>query len=103
MATWDSAHLKPPALLHNSLGIVIAEMKLIKADTLKIHEFIDADNAPPYAMLSHRWGDDECSYQMMGTPDVVNRAGYKKIKACCEQAIKDKLEWTWVDRLGLMH
>lgn len=28
----------------------------INTDTLELHEFIDAAHAPPYAILSHCWG-----------------------------------------------
>ena len=72
-------------------------MKLIKVDTLETHDFIDIDVAPPYAILSHRWGDEECTYQMMGTPQVVGRKGLWKVKQCCAQAFADGLGWAWVD------
>jgi len=72
-------------------------MRLIKADTIQTHEFPDVDNAPAYAILSHTWGDQECTLQDMKDPTVKSRTGYIKIKACCEQALKDGLQWAWVD------
>lgn len=74
-------------------------MKLINAATLKIHEFPDADNVPAFAILSHRWGnEEECSFQMWNSPDIQNREGYRKTINCCDQALEDGLEWAWVDR-----
>jgi hypothetical protein len=72
-------------------------MRLINANTIQIHEFIDVDNAPPFAILSHTWSNQECSLQDMKDPNVKSRTGYKKIRYCCDQALKDGLEWAWVD------
>jgi hypothetical protein len=72
-------------------------MRLIKADDLKIHEFVDIQVAPPFAILSHTWGNEECSLQAMENLNVTARAGYTKIKYCCQQALKDGLEWVWID------
>ena len=72
-------------------------MRLIKADTLQIHQFADVDNAPAFAILSHTWGDQECTLRDMEDASIEARAGYMKIKYCCDQALKDGLEWAWVD------
>lgn len=72
-------------------------MRLIKTDTFQISGFPDVERAPPFAVLSHTWGDQECSLQDMDDPGVKSRAGYRKIKYCCEQALKDGLKWAWVD------
>lgn len=72
-------------------------MRLIQAETIQIHDFPDADNAPPFAILSHTWEGDECSLQDMKDPSVNSRIGYAKIKNCCDQALKDGLKWAWVD------
>ncbi|KAJ1337217.1 hypothetical protein MN608_00068 [Microdochium nivale] len=52
------------------------------------------DNIPPYAILSHTWGDDD---QEVTFSDIRNgtgrhRDGYKKLKFCAEQAAIDSLE-----------
>jgi hypothetical protein len=70
-------------------------MRLINARTLKVEEW--SNNVPKYAILSHTWGEEECTMKDMGMPNVSSRAGYGKIKGCCEQALKDGLEWAWVD------
>ncbi len=72
-------------------------MRLIKVDVLEIHEFANAESAPPYAILSHTWGAQECSLQMMGILEIRSQEGYQKIRSCCEQAQKDGLQWAWVD------
>ena len=59
------------------------------------------DNAiPPYAILSHTWGDDES--QEVTFEDVVegagrDKVGYEKIKFCGEEAARDGLRYFWVD------
>lgn len=38
-------------------------MRLVNTATLALHDFIDINKAPAFAILSHRWGDDEVSYK----------------------------------------
>jgi hypothetical protein len=38
-------------------------MRLLHAATGKMKNFIDDDDIPPYAILSHTWGDDEVTFQ----------------------------------------
>ncbi|KAF2790509.1 HET-domain-containing protein [Melanomma pulvis-pyrius CBS 109.77] len=72
-------------------------MRLINATTYKVLEFLSDDRIPPFAILSHTWGEEECSLQQMEDPDVSTRKGYAKIQLCCEQALKDGFQWAWVD------
>ncbi|KAI0409275.1 heterokaryon incompatibility protein-domain-containing protein [Xylaria palmicola] len=71
-------------------------MRLINTTTYTVHEF-PGDSAGDYAILSHTWGEAECTLQDMSDPGVERRKGYKKIKFCCEQAVKEGLRWAWVD------
>lgn len=71
-------------------------MRLINTQTLNIEE-VHGDCEEDYAILSHTWGQEECSLQDMSSPDVVRQQGYRKIKYCCEQAVKDGFNWAWVD------
>ncbi|OTA82018.1 hypothetical protein M434DRAFT_401174 [Hypoxylon sp. CO27-5] len=61
----------------------------------------------PYAILSHRWGSDEITLKEF---DLINehvdngsshpsttKAGYRKIKGCCEKAKENGIDWVWVD------
>jgi hypothetical protein len=75
-------------------------MRLLDTKTLELHEFLgdtESKEFPRYAILSHTWGEEECSLREMSLPEVTQRAGFRKIKYCCEQAVKDGLQWVWVD------
>jgi hypothetical protein len=75
-------------------------MRLIHAKTLEILEFLNEAQVPPFAILSHTWEEEECTLQQMQDPVnslVSQRKGYLKIKLCCKQALKDGLEWAWID------
>jgi hypothetical protein len=62
-------------------------------------EFFDRD-VPPYAILSHRWGEDEVSFR-----DFLEKRdgkGFEKIMKFCKQALPRMPGWasgneiTWV-------
>jgi hypothetical protein len=57
------------------------------------------DDLPPYAILSHTWGQDseEVTFEDMVEGSGRGKAGYDKIKFCGEQAAKDGLQYFWVD------
>jgi len=73
-------------------------MRLINSKTFEMEEFFGSA-IPKYAILSHRWADGEVSLNEMThlTPEVKSKKGFKKIALTCEQAVKDNLEWAWVD------
>jgi hypothetical protein len=71
-------------------------MRLLNSTTLELEEFFD-DRDPKYEILSHRWGDDEVSLQDMQNGMATRKKGYAKIKLCCDQALKDGLQYAWVD------
>jgi hypothetical protein len=71
-------------------------MRLINLKTLVVKEFIESD-CPPYVILSHTWGADEVSLQMLQTGGVEALAGYEKIKSFCRQGAANGFEWGWVD------
>ncbi|EUC30958.1 hypothetical protein COCCADRAFT_54829, partial [Bipolaris zeicola 26-R-13] len=73
-------------------------MRLINCLTLELEEFFGS-NIPPYAILSHTWGNDEVTFLELplSTPATQARAGYRKIEFTCQQAIRDKLNYAWVD------
>ncbi|CAJ2507703.1 Uu.00g088890.m01.CDS01 [Anthostomella pinea] len=72
-------------------------MRLLNARTYEVHEFLSEEAGRDYAILSHTWGLEECTLQQMSAPGVATRKGYAKIKYCCDQALRDGLEWAWVD------
>ncbi|KAK4973360.1 hypothetical protein LTR42_005345 [Elasticomyces elasticus] len=61
------------------------------------HDIDEADEVPPYAILSHRWGNQEVTYADFVHGDGAQKAGYDKIQLCIEQAAKDGLEYVWID------
>ncbi|KAJ4146269.1 hypothetical protein NW754_001736 [Fusarium falciforme] len=72
-------------------------MRPINTTTLEIEEFFDI-SIPEYAILSHTWDDGEVSLQDWA--DRKNRRfkpGFQKIMWACSQAVKDKLDYVWVD------
>jgi hypothetical protein len=57
------------------------------------------DGIPPYAILSHTWGEDkdEVSFDDLVSGTGKSKPGYKKIQFCAEQAPRDGLQHFWVD------
>ena len=71
----------------------------------KVLEFSD-DEVTEYAILSHRWTEQEVDYNKvvkLAKMDKEERGeihqcdGYQKILQSCEQAKKDGYKWLWVD------
>ncbi|PMD47917.1 HET-domain-containing protein [Hyaloscypha variabilis F] len=54
-------------------------------------------NIQDYVILSHTWGDEEVSFQELQNGSGMAKAGYHKIRKCCEQAARDGFEFAWVD------
>jgi hypothetical protein len=71
-------------------------MRLINAKTVQVQEFPSDESVPAFAILSHTWSDQECTLRHMEA-NVKDRMGYAKIEHCCRQALKDGLQWVWVD------
>jgi hypothetical protein len=51
---------------------------------LRLVEYMDEEEIPPYAILSHRWGADN---EQVTLRDILegtgtNKIGYDKIRAC---------------------
>ena len=57
------------------------------------------DNIPPYAILSHTWGEDneEVTFQDLTQGIGKSKAGYRKIRFCGKQAARDGLQYVWID------
>jgi hypothetical protein len=56
------------------------------------------DNIPPYAILSHTWGDEDEEITFRDLVEDTGMAksgtiGYRKIQFCGEQASRDKLRY----------
>jgi hypothetical protein len=72
-------------------------MWLLETSTLELRDFVGA-RIPPYAILSHTWGDYEVTFKdMRKHREVVkNKAGYTKIEKCCEKAREDGHQYVWI-------
>ncbi|KAK0627924.1 heterokaryon incompatibility protein-domain-containing protein [Immersiella caudata] len=74
-------------------------MRLLHADTLEPREFLD-DHTPPYAILSHTWGDDaeELTLQdiLAGEPYKPG-IGIEKLHGTRALAKAQGLDWVWID------
>ncbi|KAF2233361.1 HET-domain-containing protein, partial [Viridothelium virens] len=66
---------------------------------LHLTEDLRDNEIPPYAVLSHTWGDpkDEVNFKDMVEGTGRHKAGYEKIVFCGKQAARDDLQHFWVD------
>ncbi|KAE9364997.1 HET-domain-containing protein [Stipitochalara longipes BDJ] len=71
-------------------------MRLLKTNTIELHEYFDAQ-IPPYAILSHRWGEGEVTLQKLQSGEGPQMPGYEKIFKCCAQAASDGWDYVWID------
>ena len=83
-------------------------MRLLHTTQLTFKEFFD-NSIPRYCILSHRWRDDEVSYNDFLAGRNTNSKGYAKILAACDYAFRvgargtpDSLpngsyDWIWID------
>ncbi|KAJ3571926.1 hypothetical protein NPX13_g5213 [Xylaria arbuscula] len=73
-------------------------MWLINAKTRLLEEFVGFET-PEYAILSHTWEQrQEVTFQeFIQEPRSNAKTGYSKIDQTCQQAIRDGLNYVWVD------
>jgi hypothetical protein len=71
-------------------------MRLLDSRTLELEEFIGSD-IPPYAILSHTWGEEEVALQDLQSKSCESKTGYDKIEKCCQAASADGFEDVWID------
>lgn len=72
-------------------------MRLINTSTLELKEFFGRD-IPPYAILSHRWTDDEIDLEEFVTGSRKESHGHQKIVDFCKWTRSGAhLNWAWAD------
>jgi hypothetical protein len=71
-------------------------MRLLNTSKIKFDEFYGSE-IPPYAILSHTWGDGEVSFQDFRDGKGKNRDGHRKITECCRLAASDGWQFVWID------
>ncbi|USP76873.1 hypothetical protein yc1106_04147 [Curvularia clavata] len=77
-------------------------MRLINTNTLELTYFVG--DAPEYAILSHRWEDEEILFEdvskiPLSSPENPARSkfGFAKFIGTCALAANDGYEWVWID------
>jgi hypothetical protein len=73
-------------------------LRLNNDNSFSLHTF-SKQHVPPYAILSHTWGNDneEVSYEDIKHKTGSNKEGYKKLLFCGQQAKSSHLSYFWVD------
>lgn len=80
-------------------------MWLLDTSTLKLNEYNPKDTGeerkgwtdPPYAILSHTWGDEEVSFNDIKHAAAKQLRGYKKIEKSCALASSQQKKLIWID------
>ena len=71
-------------------------MRLLNTKSLEFGDFFDSD-IPKYAILSHRWEDNEVLYKEFKKGKAYEGPGLKKIQESCALAAKEGYDWIWID------
>jgi hypothetical protein len=74
-------------------------MRLLDSRTLAFHEFDHEESRPEYAILSHRWEEDEVTHKDMRKhrARAEKKKGFAKIQSCADRAREDGYSYFWVD------
>ncbi|TGO09912.1 hypothetical protein BTUL_0150g00170 [Botrytis tulipae] len=65
-------------------------------ENLRVQEFSQR-NIPSYAILSHRWEEEEVTFEDIKNGDFKQKKGFAKLEGCRRRAREDKYDWVWVD------
>lgn len=74
-------------------------MWLINTASLKLERF-NGPEKPPYAILSHTWGDEEVEFPEFRNLDRTKgnrKGGFAKIRHTCDIARENGFQYAWVD------
>ncbi|KAH7367957.1 heterokaryon incompatibility protein-domain-containing protein, partial [Plectosphaerella cucumerina] len=71
-------------------------MRLLNVTTLEVESFTP-DAVPKYAILSHRWTDDEVFFQDIKDGTARAKSGFAKLAASCSIARTEGLSHIWAD------
>ena len=71
-------------------------MRLLNTKSLEFGEFFDSD-VPKYAILSHRWGEQEVTFKEFKKGKASEGPGLNKIREFCALAAQDGFGWIWID------
>ncbi|KAM6519200.1 hypothetical protein FALCPG4_012847 [Fusarium falciforme] len=82
-------------LLHSYSTIFLNDMRLLHTTRITVVEFIGAP--PPYAILSHRWEDEEVTLRDLENGRSQQMKGYEKLRKSCTLASDHGFEYIWID------
>jgi len=71
-------------------------VRLLHTEERVLQEF-PSDLIPPYAILSHRWGEQEISLQDIKADGAEKLRGYEKVKMTCSFAWERGFKYVWID------
>ncbi|KAF2181428.1 ankyrin, partial [Zopfia rhizophila CBS 207.26] len=71
-------------------------MRLLNTSNFEVKLFGDGE-VPPYAILSHTWGEEEVTIQDMEGTHAANKKGYEKVEQCCSIARANGFDYVWID------
>ena len=71
-------------------------MRLLHTKALRFEEFFDTQ-IPGYAVLSHRWEEQEVTFQDFEVAKKESWPGFVKISKCCSLAGSRGFSWVWID------
>lgn len=70
--------------------------RVINVRSHELEKFGD-EKKVKYAILSHRWSNEEVDYQQMQDPlQRSQMKGFKKIQLLCQRALEDGYDYVWV-------
>lgn len=82
-------------------------MRLINTATLELQEFnfdyLNLKIPSGYAILSHRWRDDEVGFKDFSKKRKTTGLGYTKIVRCCQFARSRGFSFVWIDTWSASH
>lgn len=70
-------------------------MRLLNTRTKKLEEF--AASPPDYVILSHRWLEEEVTFQDTRRRTFKRMKGYAKLSAACDKARALRFHYIWMD------
>jgi hypothetical protein len=68
-------------------------MRLLKTENIELEESFDHRIPDRYAILPHRWEQDELLYHDLQTRRNRDGAGFIKVQKYCKKGLEDGFEW----------
>ncbi|KAH8663075.1 heterokaryon incompatibility protein-domain-containing protein [Tricladium varicosporioides] len=62
----------------------------------KLEEF-GGNDIPLYAILSHKWGKSEITFQDIESDSAEEKVEYEKVRKTCSRAKADGFDYVWID------